>query len=240
MLVGRRAPIPRTPAELGLAYEDLASRPPMGSASEAGSSRATREGPGPAVVFVHGWLWNRAGNVAGRCRSKTTTSTSCPRPRRSTRRAITCCCSTSRQHGRARRKGSQSLMGRRRRRTSSAPSTTCARARRWTPNASARSALDGRQLGALCRAGGPADPGLLAIQSDAPPVFNKNFAARIGRLGPALAAGRSTCSTALRPPRRTTTIRGCRRAGSTTRSSGTSRAPGTSGARWGWSRSSRR
>ena len=28
------------------------------------AARAT--GPGPVVVFVHGWLWNRLGNVAGR------------------------------------------------------------------------------------------------------------------------------------------------------------------------------
>ena len=36
------------------------------SGSRAGSSRREGEGPGPVVVFVHGWLWNRAGNVAGK------------------------------------------------------------------------------------------------------------------------------------------------------------------------------
>jgi dienelactone hydrolase len=65
MLVGRRAPLDRTPAAVGLKFDDVTF-----TASDGVPLRGwfiPREGaePGPAVVFVHGWLWNRLGNVAG-------------------------------------------------------------------------------------------------------------------------------------------------------------------------------
>jgi pimeloyl-ACP methyl ester carboxylesterase len=65
MIWGRRAALDRTPADVGLAYEDVAFL-----ATDVRSIRGwfvPREDPepGPAVVFVHGWLWNRLGNAAG-------------------------------------------------------------------------------------------------------------------------------------------------------------------------------
>jgi uncharacterized protein len=68
MVVGERQPLTRTPSDVGLAYEDVEFSATDGvrlqgwflPASETGS------GAGPAVVFVHGWLWNRLGNIAGR------------------------------------------------------------------------------------------------------------------------------------------------------------------------------
>jgi pimeloyl-ACP methyl ester carboxylesterase len=67
MVVGQRQPITRTPADAGLAYQDVEFNATDGlrvrgwfvPAREAGG------GPLPAVVFVHGWLWNRVGNVGG-------------------------------------------------------------------------------------------------------------------------------------------------------------------------------
>ena len=69
MAIGARLPITTTPAEAGLAFEDVEFTAtdglgikgwfiPAGSAAEAT--------PAPTVLFVHGWLWNRMGNVAGR------------------------------------------------------------------------------------------------------------------------------------------------------------------------------
>lgn len=65
MVMGDRQPITRTPSELGLAYEDVAFPATDGVALKGWfvPSGAPR---GPVVVFVHGWLWNRTGNVAGR------------------------------------------------------------------------------------------------------------------------------------------------------------------------------
>jgi len=65
MLWGRQTPPNRTPAEVGLEYEDADFK-----AIDGVSLRGwfvPREGaePGPAVVFIHGWLWNRVGNEAG-------------------------------------------------------------------------------------------------------------------------------------------------------------------------------
>jgi pimeloyl-ACP methyl ester carboxylesterase len=69
MVVGARLPVTRTPAEAGLAYEDVA----FASTDDVDlkgwfipGAGVTAGTPGPVVVFVHGWLWNRMGNVAGR------------------------------------------------------------------------------------------------------------------------------------------------------------------------------
>jgi pimeloyl-ACP methyl ester carboxylesterase len=66
MVVGQRQPITRNPADVGLAYEDVSFTATDGVRIEGwflpGPAGAER---GPAVVFVHGWLWNRTGNVAG-------------------------------------------------------------------------------------------------------------------------------------------------------------------------------
>jgi pimeloyl-ACP methyl ester carboxylesterase len=68
MLKGERLPITRTPAEADLDFEDVTFTatddvPLKGWYVPAAT---TDGGPSPAVVFVHGWLWNRLGNVGGR------------------------------------------------------------------------------------------------------------------------------------------------------------------------------
>ena len=62
MIVGRRAPLDRTPAH---AYEDVEFPAADGVGLSGWFIPAEGEGRGPAVVFAHGWLWNRLGNVAG-------------------------------------------------------------------------------------------------------------------------------------------------------------------------------
>ncbi len=54
----------RTPAEAGLAYEDVSFTSSDGVGLKGWLIPAGPE-RGPAVVFVHGWMWNRLGNVAG-------------------------------------------------------------------------------------------------------------------------------------------------------------------------------
>jgi len=65
MVYGDRQPVTRTPADVGLDFEDA-----VFTATDGVELRGwfLPSGPerGPAVVFVHGWLWNRAGNAAGR------------------------------------------------------------------------------------------------------------------------------------------------------------------------------
>jgi uncharacterized protein len=64
MLVGRRAPIDRTPLSVSLQYEDV-SFPAADGVEIRGWFIPSGERPGPAIAFVHGWLWNRLGNVEG-------------------------------------------------------------------------------------------------------------------------------------------------------------------------------
>lgn len=65
MLVARRAPLTRTPADAGLEYEDIAFPAADGVPLRGWFVPRGGEGPGPVVIFVHGWLWNRLGNVGG-------------------------------------------------------------------------------------------------------------------------------------------------------------------------------
>jgi pimeloyl-ACP methyl ester carboxylesterase len=63
MLRGHRAPLTRTPAAAGLEYEDVGFTTSDGVDLKgwfipAGASA-------PAILWVHGWMWNRLGNVAG-------------------------------------------------------------------------------------------------------------------------------------------------------------------------------
>jgi pimeloyl-ACP methyl ester carboxylesterase len=64
MLNARRAPLTRTPADAGLEYEDAAFPAADGVGIKGWFIPSGVEGRGPAVVFVHGWMWNRLGNVA--------------------------------------------------------------------------------------------------------------------------------------------------------------------------------
>jgi dienelactone hydrolase len=65
---GMRAPVLRTPGDVGLDYEDVTLRSTDDVELRGWfipGKRAAPGGAGPAVVFVHGWLWNRLGNVSG-------------------------------------------------------------------------------------------------------------------------------------------------------------------------------
>src|ERR1700749_1061885 len=64
MLRGHRTPFTRTPAEVGLDYEAVAFEASDGVALKGWFIPAATS-PAPAIVFVHGWMWNRLGNVAG-------------------------------------------------------------------------------------------------------------------------------------------------------------------------------
>jgi uncharacterized protein len=66
MVVGARLPLTRTPEEAGLAFEDVEFTATDGVSLRGWFVPGPGDGPKPAVVWVHGWLWNRMGNVAGR------------------------------------------------------------------------------------------------------------------------------------------------------------------------------
>lgn len=65
MVVGQRQPLTRSPADVGLAFEEVAFSATDGVPLQGWFVPAEAPGPGPVVVFVHGWLWNRVGNVGG-------------------------------------------------------------------------------------------------------------------------------------------------------------------------------
>jgi pimeloyl-ACP methyl ester carboxylesterase len=65
MIIGRRAPIDRTPGDVGLAYEDAVFKATDGVDLRGWFIPRGGDGAGPAVVFLHGWLWNRLGNQGG-------------------------------------------------------------------------------------------------------------------------------------------------------------------------------
>src|SRR4051794_25532508 len=58
MLVGRRAPLLTTPASAGLEYEDARFKAADGLDLRGWFLPSGSEDRGPAIVFVHGWLWN--------------------------------------------------------------------------------------------------------------------------------------------------------------------------------------
>ncbi len=69
MTIGSRLPITTTPASVGLDFEDVEFTATDGLDIKGWFIPAESAGeatPAPTVVFVHGWLWNRVGNVAGR------------------------------------------------------------------------------------------------------------------------------------------------------------------------------
>ena len=67
MVVSQRQPITRNPADVGLAYEDVEFNATDGVRIKGWFLPGPEPAParGPTVVIVHGWMWNRAGNVAG-------------------------------------------------------------------------------------------------------------------------------------------------------------------------------
>ncbi len=65
MLQGHRAPVTRSPADAGLEFEDVAFAASDGVGLKGWFVPSGQEGAGAAIVFVHGWMWNRLGNVGG-------------------------------------------------------------------------------------------------------------------------------------------------------------------------------
>ncbi len=65
-LRGQRLPVTITPAAVSLAFEPVSFRATDGVRLQGWFVPSTSAAPAPTVVWVHGWLWNRAGNVAGR------------------------------------------------------------------------------------------------------------------------------------------------------------------------------
>ena len=59
------SPCRRTPAEVGLDYEPVAFRASDGVGIKGWFIPRGRRRAQADVVFVHGWMWNRLGNVAG-------------------------------------------------------------------------------------------------------------------------------------------------------------------------------
>ena len=104
MVVGGAPPRAPTPAEAGLAYEDVAFTATDGVELKGWFIPARRaRGPGrPWCSCTAGCGTGWATSPAG-CRSRTATSTSCPRPRRCTTPASTCCSSTCATTARATR-----------------------------------------------------------------------------------------------------------------------------------------
>jgi pimeloyl-ACP methyl ester carboxylesterase len=65
MIFGDRQPLTRTPRDVGLDHEE-ASFAATDGVELKGWFIPSGDSLAPAVIFVHGWLWNRAGNAAGR------------------------------------------------------------------------------------------------------------------------------------------------------------------------------
>ena len=67
MTKGSCQPVTRSPAEAGLAYEDVTFTASDGVELRGWFTPAQpgSDVPAPTVVFVHGWLWNRLGNESG-------------------------------------------------------------------------------------------------------------------------------------------------------------------------------
>jgi pimeloyl-ACP methyl ester carboxylesterase len=65
MIKGRRAPLDRSPADVGLEYEDASFTSTDGLQLHGWFLPSGANGRGPVVVYVHGWLWNRLGNQGG-------------------------------------------------------------------------------------------------------------------------------------------------------------------------------
>src|SRR5688572_2347856 len=68
MVRAARNPVLRTPATVGLEFENVSFKASdgvnlVGWFVPGKNAKGVR---GPIVVWVHGWMWNRIGNVAGK------------------------------------------------------------------------------------------------------------------------------------------------------------------------------
>ena len=102
MLFSARHLPDRTPQDVGLAYSDVEFAAADGVRLRGWFLPAGSDA-GPAVVVVHGWLWNRLGNVAGCVPFTDRDVDFLPAARRCTTPASTCCSWTSATTARAAR-----------------------------------------------------------------------------------------------------------------------------------------
>lgn len=63
---GQRLPVTTTPAAVGLAFEPVSFPATDGVRLRGWFVPSGASAAAPTIVWVHGWLWNRAGNLAGR------------------------------------------------------------------------------------------------------------------------------------------------------------------------------
>ena len=187
MVNARRAPLTRTPADVGLEFESVSFPAGDGVGLKGWFIASGEAEPSPAVVFVHGWLWNRHGNIADQVKGpRTSTSTSCRRRRACTTRATTCCSSTCAATGRASAAAScRSPTGATRRATTGRARATCARGRTSTRSGSARSAARWAPTSSSTARPRPAGQGDPRHPADAGRALQPQLHAdEIGRLGP--------------------------------------------------------
>ena len=200
MVFGDRQPLTRTPADHGLAFEEVAFTATDGVPLKGWFVPAGAE-KGPAVVFVHGWLWNRAGNAAGRVPFTDRDVDFLPATKALHDAGYHVLLFDLSNHGES---------GKR-------PPLTMGRWEARDFNGAVRflrtrSDVDGARIGALGTSAGantvmyaipdgPPVKALLAVQPTRLPVFNRNFARDVlGPLGPAEAASTDLVYLLLRAP----------------------------------------
>ena len=234
MLFARRAPIERTPAEVGLDYEDVAFKAGDG-VDLKGWFIPSGETRGPAVVLVHGWMWNRVGNVAGKVPVDDRDVDFLPVTKALHDAGFGVLLFDLRRHGESEQSRHLVTFG-------------PIEARDFVGAVNylrSRADVDGQRIGALgiSMGGSIALHGapdcqpikaLLAYQPSTVPVFNANFCEdQFGVARQAAAHGGRADLPALAQPAAEQPVPGQPgEASSTTRSSTTPRAPGTSGGRW--------
>jgi pimeloyl-ACP methyl ester carboxylesterase len=200
MVLGDRQPLTRTPADHGLAFEEVVFAATDGVPLEGWFVPSGAQ-KGPVVVFVHGWLWNRTGNAAGRVPFTDRDVDFLPATKALHDAGYHVLLFDLSNHGQS---------GRR-------PPLTMGRWEARDFNGAVgflrtRSDVDAARIGALGTSAGantvmyaipdgPPVKALLAVQPTRLPVFNRNFARDVlGPLGPAEAASTDLVYVLLRAP----------------------------------------
>ena len=157
MIVGRRAAAGSHARRVGHEYEDVEFPAADGVDLSGWFIPAAGDGPGPAVVFVHGWLWNRLGNVAGQVPVPDKDVDFLPAAEALHDAGYHVLLFDLSNHGESGRR-LPITYGMNEARTSPAPSPTCAARPTSTPSGSAPRLLDGRERGDLRPPAGEGHP----------------------------------------------------------------------------------
>ena len=243
MLNARRAPLDRTPADVGLEFEDAAFPAADGIGLKGWFIPSGAEGRGPAVVFVHGWMWNRLGNVAHQVKGLEDADVDfLPAAKALHDAGYHVLLFDVRWHGESERSSKPLSYGP----VEARDYIGAVRYLRSRPD------VDGERIGAIGTSMGgnivlygtpEAQPikAILAIQPTRLAVFNNNFMrTEMGPLGPPMTKPMESCTPPCAPRGPASTTPPSRPANSATRSSSTSRARATRGGGWTSSRSSPR